>query len=752
MIATTIALTPVAGTGLMNQNIVYAATQTVDEQINQLASRFYIFYQSADSNKLSGAKNLVSQLTYDKIAQEASSLGITLTVNNNNKADFATLMQNVANLIYTKYDSPTALAQAVKQFRTDNATYFNALFDADGQVTADQLIEFILAMEGNLESAILDALASSNVTYSQVVSNAVNKTLNDSQNANKFNTLKGKLSTIGLSVENLFKLQGKLNDDVLDSNKEARSSMLTSAFSAKGASIEASGNAYSLKVPVKMGAGTVTVSLENSIQWNTSNSTIAEFTGNKLTVKQSGTITVYAKLDGMTLASKSVTVQATSGGSSGGGGGTIPPVDTNLPSQTKVENGKVTIGQDVATVETKKNEQGQTEKVTSVDKTKVTNIVQNLSAENKELALPLGQLVAGEVVKAQLPATLFTESVKKEAEAVVTVVTDKTAYKISTKELNDQLQTVAQQLGVTNIENLTVAIAMNEVDKQQSASKYKVNIVSNVVEFRIEVSGNGNTKEITRFSQYVDRQLTGDKVFDANHSVAVRFNEDGTFAALPTLFNDKTATVKSLTNSTYTIVENDKTFPDVDNKNWAEKYIEVLASKYIVKGKTNGLYAPSEYVTRAQFMVLLVRALGLPSEQYDGRFKDVKGDEWFNANGEMTAAVKYGIIRGKTDGTFAPNEKITRAQAAAMVERAMNLAFLHYDNSQLNANKKVTDFKDASQIGSWASTSVEKVYQAGIFSGKSDGRFDPNGYLKRDQMAKVLVQFLVSAKLMNNIQ
>ncbi|RAK20354.1 S-layer family protein [Anoxybacillus vitaminiphilus] len=758
MLAATIAFTPVVGAGVVNQNTVSAATQTVDKQIDQLASRFYIFYQSADETALRSAYGKASNLTYSDIEEAAKDLSISLNIPSDKQDDFATLMQNVATLIYTKYNSAESLAYAVTKFRTVNATYFNALFDEDGQVTADQLIAFISAMESNLEKAIALNALSSNAAYEDIVSDAVAMTFDG--HPGEFDTLKGKLSGIGLSVEKLFKLQGKLNDEVLDPNKTARSSMLQSAFKVKGASINEDSDGYYLKVPYN---GMI-VEISNSIQWETSDSSIAHFTGNKLTVKKSGTITVYAKLDGMTLATKSVTVQATggnsggsggSGGSSGGSGGGTSGGGSraDLPSKTETGNGKITIGKDVAKVETKKNENGQTEKVVSVDATKVADIVKNLSSENKELALPLGRLVAGEVAKAQLPAKLFTESVKKEAEAVVTVATNKAAYKISAKELNDQLQALAQRLGVSNAEDLTISIAMSEVDKQESASKYKVNIVSNVVEFHVEVSANGKTEQLTRFSQYVDRELTGDKVFDPNHSVALRLNEDGTFVSLPTLFNDKTATVKSLTNSAYTIVENDKTFPDVDNnKNWAEKYIETLASKYIIKGKTNGLYAPQDYMTRAQFTVLLVRALGLPSEQYDGRFKDVKGDEWFNANGELMAAVKHGIIRGKLDGTFAPNEQITRAQAAVMIERTMNLGLLNYDMSQLNPDKKVTDFKDEKQIGTWARTSVEKVYQAGILTGKNDGRFDPNGYLKRDQMAKLLAEFLISAKLMNDIQ
>jgi hypothetical protein len=44
------------------------------------------------------------------------------------------------------------------------------------------------------------------------------------------------------------------------------------------------------------------------------------------------------------------------------------------------------------------------------------------------------------------------------------------------------------------------------------------------------------------------------------------------------------------------------------------------------------------------------------------------------------------------------------------------------------------------------------IYQAGIASGKTDGTFDPKGNTRRDQMAKMLAEFLISAKLMNEIK
>ncbi|WP_339171794.1 S-layer homology domain-containing protein [Anoxybacillus sp. FSL W8-1294] len=744
MIATAVAFTPAVAIG--GQATHVEAAQTVDQKINQLASRFYIFYKNADATTLENAKNNINNIQYSHISNAVN--GLSLHGSNKQNA-LVELIKGVADLIYTKHADSADLAQAVKNFRTNYADEFNTLFDETNNVTADQLVDFVLAMESNLETAIMQNATRSNVSYSAIIQTAVQNTLN----TGNFATLQGKLNSIGLSVEKLFELQSNLNDQVIDTNKQARSTMLQSAFTEKGAIIANVGNAYELRVPIVQGS-TITVSLTTSIQWDTSNPTIATFSGNVLTVHQTGTIDVFAKIDGITIAKRTVSVTAgstgggsTGGGSTGGGGGSTGGGSVVTPPSTGVDNGKVNVGQDAVTTKEQTNSKGQKEKVTEVKVDKIADIVNLVSAQNKEIVLGVGALGANEVAKAEVPAKLFADVAAKEAKAIVNVQTDKASYKLPVAEIQAKLTEIAQKLG-SSIDNIKIVIEMTKVNPPQG-----VTAVSDAVEFNVVATANGKSETITRFTQYVERELKGSKVFVPQRSVAVRVDANGNLVSVPTVFNGDKATVKSLTNSTYVVVENHKTFLDVDGgKTWAEAYVEALASKYIIKGKTDQTFAPKENMTRAQFAVLLVRALGLPSETYDKRFKDVKGTEWFNENGELAAAVKHGIIQGKENGLFAPNAPITRAEAAVMLKRALELSFLDYDMTQLNTSKKVTDFKDAAHIKSWAKDGVEKMYQANIFTGRENERFVPNGYMTRAEIAKALVKFLASAKLMNDVQ
>jgi hypothetical protein len=386
--------------------------------------------------------------------------------------------------------------------------------------------------------------------------------------------------------------------------------------------------------------------------------------------------------------------------------------------------------------------------ITKIKDNKVMDMVNLITPENHTISLPLESPKAGEKVKAQIPSVFFTEAYKRNPNVIIEIKSEGASYKLPVSQIN--VRDLAAKLGLSE-DKIAILVSVNVVDRPVIQSGKKV--VSKVVEYTVEAVSGVKKESIHTFTEYVVRTINGDQTFDSNKSTAVRVNADGSVLSVPTLFDDKNATIKSLTNSNYTVVENNFTFSDVDNqKSWAENYIETLANKLIINGKPNGTFAPGEEMTRAQFTVLLVKALALPGVKYDQRFKDVKETDWFNANGELAAAIKFGIIAGKPDGRFAPNEKVTRAQAAIMFHRAMQLGFIKYNRTKLDQTKKITDFKDVTKMNPESKVAIEAIYQAGIINGKPDSSFDPNGNTRRDQMAKMMAEFLISAKLMNEIK
>lgn len=122
-----------------------------------------------------------------------------------------------------------------------------------------------------------------------------------------------------------------------------------------------------------------------------------------------------------------------------------------------------------------------------------------------------------------------------------------------------------------------------------------------------------------------------------------------------------------------------KGFQDLPDGFWASQYIGAAESHGIVKGDNDEAFDPTQPLTRAQMAVLLIRALGLEDQaealaEQSGatQFSDASSvPEW--ARGSVELAARLGLIKGMDDGTFRPNLPADRAQAAALIERFLQL-------------------------------------------------------------------------------
>lgn len=108
---------------------------------------------------------------------------------------------------------------------------------------------------------------------------------------------------------------------------------------------------------------------------------------------------------------------------------------------------------------------------------------------------------------------------------------------------------------------------------------------------------------------------------------------------------------------------------DIDEEHWAWEEINDFINADIIDGymdnEMNMTVKPSDKVTRAQFTKILVKALSLEINGTPKTFKDVKSSAWYYDS--VNIASSLGIINGKQDGTFAPNDYITRDQMTKMI-------------------------------------------------------------------------------------
>lgn len=184
-------------------------------------------------------------------------------------------------------------------------------------------------------------------------------------------------------------------------------------------------------------------------------------------------------------------------------------------------------------------------------------------------------------------------------------------------------------------------------------------------------------------------------------------------------------------------------FKDITNT-FAANEINKLAAKGIIQGKTESNFAPNAQISRAEFAVLLARALELELKDYEGTFGDVNASKkWAFAGVE--AAARAGIINGTADGKFNPDAPIKREEIAAMVIRAIE----YKDKEVLKGLDTPANFKDHGSIGAFAIDSVYKANALGVVKGSETGSFNPKNNATRAEAAVMLYRALNKLKLID---
>lgn len=151
-----------------------------------------------------------------------------------------------------------------------------------------------------------------------------------------------------------------------------------------------------------------------------------------------------------------------------------------------------------------------------------------------------------------------------------------------------------------------------------------------------------------------------------------------------------------------------------------------------VTGYPDGTFKPENNITRAEFSTMLMKALNAKEQGTDLTFKDNNTiGAW--AVPAIQQAVKLGIISGYQDGTFRPNANITHAEMIAMVMRASGLPL---------DNMAQTTFPDNQQIPSWARPAAAAAQNSGITLGFKNGLFAPQVLSTRAEAATVIVNML----------
>ncbi|MBE9006870.1 DUF1565 domain-containing protein [Fortiea sp. LEGE XX443] len=177
-------------------------------------------------------------------------------------------------------------------------------------------------------------------------------------------------------------------------------------------------------------------------------------------------------------------------------------------------------------------------------------------------------------------------------------------------------------------------------------------------------------------------------------------------------------------------------FKDVPSNFWAKSYIEALASQNIIAGFPDGTFKPNEPVTRAQFATIVTKALNPSAKRSAINFKDVPSNFW--AFAAIKSAYQSQFVSGYPDGTFKPQQQIPRVQALVALANGLGLT--------ANNQNALGFYNDAAQIPNYAVAPVAAAtLRQLVINYPTVKQLAPNRQATRAEVAAFVYQALVNA-------
>lgn len=175
-------------------------------------------------------------------------------------------------------------------------------------------------------------------------------------------------------------------------------------------------------------------------------------------------------------------------------------------------------------------------------------------------------------------------------------------------------------------------------------------------------------------------------------------------------------------------------FSDLNSVPWAKQAITTLAEKGVLSGTGDGTFSPNNLITRNEFVKMIVSAFDIEMTDNELTYEDIDNSSW--SAKYIAAAVNAGIISGVSETRFGNGMNITRQDTAVIADRLMKYKGMDLKPSSLN-------FYDADEISEYALESVAKMTYNRIMNGVDDKNFEPKNSTTR-AMAAVIIYNLLS--------
>lgn len=183
-------------------------------------------------------------------------------------------------------------------------------------------------------------------------------------------------------------------------------------------------------------------------------------------------------------------------------------------------------------------------------------------------------------------------------------------------------------------------------------------------------------------------------------------------------------------------------FVDFPN-DWSTGAMTAAVDNGLLGGVGDGRIAPRGEVTRAQMAAIINRAFGAEKQALLSSYSDVAADAWYAV--DMAKAVQMGTFSGTGNGLLEPDRAITREEAFSVLARAFAL--------EAGDDSSLASFSDGAQVSSWAKGSVSAMVAAGYVNGSDGNRLNPQQTITRAEfaavMSKIVAQYIDADSTLN---
>ncbi len=174
-----------------------------------------------------------------------------------------------------------------------------------------------------------------------------------------------------------------------------------------------------------------------------------------------------------------------------------------------------------------------------------------------------------------------------------------------------------------------------------------------------------------------------------------------------------------------------KQFTDVPANFWASVPIAALSAKGILDGFPDGSFRPNQPITRAEFAEIVRRAFNQPASREALKFNDLKPDYW--AIPAINQATQTEFMSGFPNGSFQPNRQIPRLQVLLALAAGLNL------QPKQPAAQVLNQYQDAEQVPAYAADKIAAAIEAGLVLDENNAkRLNPEKLSTRAEVATLV--------------